>query len=129
MEAFCFKCQHMDCLYTIFKYPFNGKTVVKSGKLFDNVQRSVISNHQNRRVDKMPSIAKRKLLRKKFKKHLLSSFQKTKTTETSESVFQDKIEQVEKTQFQLQQIKIVDWFLDDHGIYTSNLVSFKRKSF
>ena len=77
----------------------------------------------------MPSIAKKRLLRKKFKKHLLSSFQKTKSTQTSGSVFADGIEQVKRTKFEVELIKIVYCFLDGHGNYTSNLVSFKAKSF
>ena len=74
----------------------------------------------------MPSIAKMRLLRKKYKKHLLSSFQKTKLTQTSGSMFADRIEQVKKTKFQLELIKIVDCFLDGLGKYTSNLVPFKK---
>ena len=76
----------------------------------------------------MPSIAKKRLLKKKYKKFLLSSFQKTKATQTSGSVFGDRIEQVKKTKFELELIKTVDCFLDGHGIYTSNLVSFEIKS-
>ena len=76
----------------------------------------------------MPSIAKNKLLRNKYKKHLLSSFQKIKSTQTSGSVFAERIEQVQKTKFEIELIKIVDCFLDGHGNYTSNLVSFKIKS-
>ena len=76
----------------------------------------------------MPSIAEKKLLRRKYKKHLLSSFQKTKSTQTSGSVFADKTEQVRKTKFELELIKIVDCFLDGHGIYSNSLVSFKIKS-
>ena len=86
-------------------------------------------NQQNRGVERMPSFAKRRLLRKRYKKHLLSSFQKTKSTQTSGSVFADRIEQVKKTKFELELIKIVDCFLDGHGSYTSNLVSFKIKIF
>ena len=77
----------------------------------------------------MPSIAKKRLLRKKYKKHLLSSIQKTKSRQTSGSVFADRIEQVEKTKLELELIKIVDCFLDSRGTYTSNLVSFEIKSF
>ena len=76
----------------------------------------------------MPSIAKKRLLTKKFKKHLLSSFQKTKSKQTSRSVFADRIGQVKKTKFELELIKKVDWFLDGHGNYTSNLISFELKS-
>ena len=76
----------------------------------------------------MPSIAKKRLMRKKYKKHFLSSFRKTKSTQTSGSMFADRIEQVKKTKFELELMKIVDCFLDGHGNYTSNLVSFKIKS-
>ena len=96
--------------------------------MFDNVQRAVHFNHRKKGVDKKPSIAKKRLLRKKYKKHLFNSFQKTKTTQTSGSVFAERIEKVEKTEFELDLIKIVDCFLDGHGNYDSNLVSFKIKS-
>ena len=128
LNAFCFNYQHVECLYTLFKYRFNGKIVIKSGQLFDYLQRAVHFKQQNRGVERKPSIAKKRLLRKKYKKHLLSSIQKTKSTQTSGSVFADRIEQVKKTQFELELIKIVDCFLDVHGNYTSNLVSFKIKS-
>ena len=116
----------MDCLYTLFKFRFSGKNVVKGGQLFDNVQRAVHFNQQNRGLDRMPSIAKKRLLRKKFRKHFLSSFQKTKSRQTSGSVFADRIKQVKKTKFELELIKIVDCFLDGHGKYTSNLVFLKQ---
>ena len=72
--------------------------------------------------------SRKRLLRKKHKKYLLSSFQKTRPTQTSGSVLADRIEQVKKTKFELELIKIADCFLDVHGNYTSNLVSFKIKS-
>ena len=119
LDAFCFNYQHVDCLYTLFKCRFSGKIVVKSGQLFDILQKAVYFNQQNRAVDRMPSIAKKRLLRKKYKKHLLSSFQKTKSTETSGSVFADRTEQNKKTKFELELIKLVDCFLEGHGYYTS----------
>ena len=128
LDTFCFTYQYVDCLYTLFKYRFSGKVIAKSGQVFDNVQQAVDFNHRNKGVDRMPSIAKKRLLRKKFKKHLFSSFQKTKTTQTSASVFAERIEKVKKTKFELELIKIVDCFLDGHGNYDSNLVSFRIKS-
>ena len=59
LDAFCFNYQHVDCLYTLFKYRFSGKIVLKSGQFFDNVQKAVHFNHQNRGMDRMPSMAKR----------------------------------------------------------------------
>ena len=110
LDTFCFNYQHMDCLYTLFKYRFSGKDIAKSGQVFDNVQGAVYFNQRNKGVDRMPSIAKERLLKKKYKKHLFSSFQKTKTTQTSGSVFAERIEKVEKTKFELDLIKIVDCF-------------------
>ena len=66
-------------------------------------------------------------MRKKYKKQLFSSFQKTKTTQTSGSVFAEKIEKVKKTKFELHVIKIVDCFIVGPGKYDSNLLSFKSK--
>ena len=118
----------MDCLYTLLKYRFSGKAIAKSGQVFDNLQRAVDFNHRNKGIDRMQSIAKKRLLRKKYKKHLFSSFQKTKTTQTSGSVFAERIEKVRKTKFEFEPIKIVDCFLDGRGNFDSKLVSFKLKS-
>ena len=128
LDTFCFTYQHVDCLYTLFKYRFSGKVLVKSGQVFDKVQRAVDFNQRNKGVDRMPSISKKRRLRKKYKKHLFSSFQKTKTTQTSGSVFAERIEKIKKAKFELDLIKIVDCFLDGHGNYDSILVSFKIKS-
>ena len=128
LDTFCFTYQHVDCLYALFKYRFSAKVIAKSGQVFDNVQRAVDFNHRNKGVDRMPSIEKKRLLRKKYKKHLFSSLQKTKTTQTSGSVFAERIEKVKKTKFELDSIKIVDCFIDGHGNYDSNSVSFKIKS-
>ena len=96
LDTFCFTYQHVDCLYTLFKYRFSGKVIAKSGQVFYNVQRAVDFNQRNKGVDRMPSIAKKRLLRKKYKKQLFSSFQKTKTTQINGSVFADRIEKVKK---------------------------------
>ena len=102
--------------------------------LFSRVDNSLIfcrgqfiSTSKTEEWSELPSIAKKRLLRKKYKKHLLSSFQKTKSTQTSGSLFANRIEQVKKTKFELELIKIVDCFLDGLGNYTSNFVSFKLK--
>ena len=127
-DTLCFTHQHVNCLYTLLEYRFSGKIIAKSGQVFDNVKRAVDFNQRNKGVDRMPSIAKKRLLRKKYKKHLFSCFQKTKTTQTSGSVLSERIEKVKKTKFELDLIKIVDCFLDGHGYYDSNLVSFEIKS-
>ena len=127
LDTFCFTYQHVDCLYTLFKNRFNGKVFANSGQVSDNVQRAVDFNHRNEGMDRMPSIAKKRLLKIKYKKHLFSSFQKTKTTQTSGSVFAERIEKVKKTKFEFELIKIVGCLLDGHGNFYSNLKSFKIK--
>ena len=110
LDTFCFTYQHVDCLYTLFKYRFSGKVIANSGQVFNKVQRAVDVNHRNKGVDRMPSIAKKRLLRKKYKKHLFSSFQKSKSTQTSGSVFTERIEKVKKTESEMDLSKIVDFF-------------------
>ena len=58
----------------------------------------------------------------------MNALQKNKSTQTSGSVFAERIEKVKKTKSELELIKILDCFLYGHGIYDSNLVSFKTKS-
>ena len=127
LDTFCFTYKHVDCLYTLFKYRFSGKVIAKSGKVFDNVQRAVTLITETREWTECRALQK-KLLRKKYKKHLFSSFQKSKITQTSGSVFAERIQKVKKTKFEFELIKIVDCFLDGHGYFDSNLVSFKIKS-
>ena len=126
MDAFCSNYQHVDRLYTLCKYRLSGKFVVKGGQLSDNVQKAVRFNHENRGVDRMPSIAKKRLLRKTYKKHLLRSFQKTKSTQTIGLFFAERIEQIKQIKFELELIKIVDCFLNGHGNYANLLVPFKK---
>ena len=128
LDTLCFTYQHVDCLYTLFKYRFSGKVIAKSGKVFDNVQRAVDFHHRNKGLDRIRSIAIKRLLRKKYKKHLFSSLQKTKSTQTSGSVFAERIENDKKTKFEFELIKIVDCFLDGHGSFDSILVFFEIKS-
>ena len=52
---------------------------------------------------------------------------KNKSTQTSGSVFAERIEKAKKIKFELELIKIVDCFLDDHGSYDSNSVCFEKK--
>ena len=59
LDVLCFAYQHVDCLFTLFKYRFDENVVVTSSKVFDNVQRAVAFTHWNRGVDRMPSIAKK----------------------------------------------------------------------
>ena len=57
----------------------------------------------------------------------MSSSQKTKSTQTSGSVFAKRIEQDKKTKNELELTKNADVFLDGYGSYSSNLVTFGIK--
>ena len=59
LDTFCFTYQHVDCLYTLFKYRFIGKVIVKSWQLFDNVQRAVDFNHRNKEWTACRALQKR----------------------------------------------------------------------
>ena len=58
----------------------------------------------------------------------MSALQKSKSTQTSGSVFAERIEKAKKTSIKMELVKIVDCLLDGHGSYDSTLVSFKIKS-
>ena len=78
LDTFCFTYQHMDCLYTLFKYRFSGKVIAKTGQVFDNVQRAVDFNQRNKGVDRMPSIAKKEALKEKIQKTFIRLLSKDK---------------------------------------------------
>ena len=128
MDRVCFTYQHVYCFYTLLKFRFSGNVLEKNGQKFDSVERAVSFNKLNKGVDKMPSIAKKRLLRKKFKKHMLTSVQRSISVQTTGSVFVERIESVRrKRKFELELMKIIDCFLDGYGGYESNLVSFRIK--
>ena len=81
LDTFCFTYQDVDCLYTLSKYRFSGEVIAKSGQEFDKVQQAIDFNNRNKGVDRLSSIAKKRLLQKKYKKHSFSCFQKTKITQ------------------------------------------------
>ena len=78
LDTFCFTYQHVDCLYTLFKYQFSEKFIAKRGQVFDNVQRAVDFNQRYQGVHRMPSIAQKRLLRKKYKKAFIQLLSKVK---------------------------------------------------
>ena len=87
LDTFCFTYQHLDCPYALFKYRFSGKVIAKSANVFDNVQRAISFIKGNRGVDRKPSIAKKRLFRKKFEQHFMSALQKNKSTQTNDQWF------------------------------------------
>ena len=97
LQTFFFTYGNVDCLYTLFKYRFSGKLITKSRNMFDNVQRAISFNQRNRGVNILASIAKKKLLRKKFKQHFMTAYSKNKSMQTSGPMFAERIEKATKT--------------------------------
>ena len=59
LYALCFYYQQVDCLYTLFKYRFSGKIVLRSGQLFDNLQEQFISTSKTEEWRECPASRKR----------------------------------------------------------------------
>ena len=63
----------------LFSYRFNGISLAWKGNVLDNEQTATAFNQTNFGMDKMPSIGKQRLLRKKFKQLFMSALQKNKS--------------------------------------------------
>ena len=74
----------------------------------------------------MPSIAKKNLSRRKWRKLSLSSFEKTKPNQTSGSLLAERIKRTKTTKHEMELIKFVDCFLDGSGSYKNNWVTFEN---
>ena len=97
----CIRCSSIDSV---------GRLLQRVDKCLITYNAQLTSIKETRVWTECRVLQKKRLLRKEYKKHLLSSFQKTKSTQTSGSVFAERIEKVKKTKFELVLIKIVDCF-------------------
>ena len=81
-------------------------------------------------MQRRPSIAEKGLSIKTYKKDIpLAPSLKAKSTNTSGSVFAERIEPIKKTKNYLGLVKIVACFLHCYSSRSGNLVTFKYKSF
>ena len=76
------------------------------------------------RSRKTPSISRKRLVRKKFKKPYLSSNQKLASTQTLGSAFLDRTAKVQNSKYESDLFKIIDCFIDGCGSVNSERVSF-----
>ena len=107
-DTICFTYQHVNCRYTLFNCQFSEIFVVKGGQAFDNPQRTVWFIQETEEWTECLASRKR-YSGGKNRKHLLSCFSKSKSTQTSGSIFAEKSEQVKKKQ-ELEIKKLVDSF-------------------
>ena len=80
-------------------------------------------------AEKTPSVSRKRLVRKKFKKHYLSSNQKLASTQTLGSAFLDRIRKVQNSKYEHDLLKIIDCFIDGYGFVNSDHVNFSIKNF
>ena len=131
LDAFCFNYQHVDCLYTLFKYRFSGKIVATRGdKSLINCRGQFISTSKTEEWKECPASQKRDSWGKSTRNICWAPSKRPNQRKLDDQSSQKEMNklQVQKTKFEIELIKIVDCFLDGHGNYTSILVSFKIKS-
>ena len=121
MENLSYVYQTVDCLYTIYKHQFFGPIIEESGVVFTQLTRAVEHNLENKYVEKVPSISKKRLSRKKFKRHLLRAEQRNASTQTLGSSFLDRVHSLRNSKNESELIKIVDCLLDGHGMIDNPL--------
>ena len=96
LDAFCLHYQH-NCTHCW--------STASVAKLLSRVDNSLIMRRRQfnsaTRTEDWTDCQHREKEMKKYKKHLFSSFQNIKPTQTSRSVLADRIEQVEKIYFEL----------------------------
>ena len=73
----------------------------------------------------MPSVAKKRLLRKKFKCHYLCSNKKLASTQTIGSAFLERVRKVQNSKYDHDLLKITDCFIDGYGFVISDHFNFQ----
>ena len=122
LEDLSYLYQTVDCLYTLYKHQFFGNILEESGLVFTQLDRAVKHNYENKYVEKLPSVPKKRLSRKKFKRHLLRAEQRNVSTQTVGSSFLDRIQYLKNSKYEGELIKIVDCLLDGHGSIDNSLL-------
>ena len=115
LEDLSYLYQTVDCLYTLYKHQFFGYILEGSGLVFTQLDRAVQHNYENKFIEKLPSVSKKRSSRKKFKRHLLRAEQRNVSTQTMGSSFLDRIQSIKTQNF-------VDCSLDGHGLIDNSLL-------
>ena len=97
---FHFTYQIIDCLYTLYKYRFYSNVISSTGEVFNQLDRAVHHNLKWKGAEKLPTVAKKRLLRKKFKRHYLCSNQKLASTQTIGSAFLERVRKVQNSKYE-----------------------------
>ena len=97
----------------------------EAGLVFTQLKRAVQHNLENKFVEKLPSVSKKRLSRKKFQRHLLRSEQKNVSTQTLRLSFFDRIQSLKNSKYESELIKTVDCLLDGHGKIDNPMLYFE----
>ena len=124
LDKYHFTYQNVDCKYTLYKYRFYFNIISSRGDVFNQLNRAVEHNLKCRIPEKLPSVAKKRLLQKKIKRDYLSSAQKLASTQTLESAFLERIRKVQNSKYDTDLLKIVDCFIDGYGTVNSERINF-----
>ena len=116
--------QEIDCLNTLFKHRIHSSIVTSSGEVFNQHSRAFQHILRWKGAKKVPSIAKKRLIRKKFKRHLPSFNQKLASTQTYGTAFLDRIGKVQNSKYENDLLKIIDCFINCHGFLIRDNVKF-----
>ena len=108
-------------------YRFYSSFVTSSGEMFYQLRRALQLNLRTKGAEKMPSFAKKRLIRKKFKSYYLCSNQKLASTQTFGSAFLDRIRKIQNLKYESDLFKNIDCFFDCHGSVNGDYVSFVTK--
>ena len=87
LDKYRYIYQEIDCFYTLYKHRFVSSIVTSSGEVFNQLSCGVQHKLRWKGAEKTPSVSRKRLVRKKFKKHYLSSNKKLASTQTLGSAF------------------------------------------
>ena len=121
---FQFTDQIIDCLYTLYKSRFYSNVISSTGEVFNQLDRAVHHNLKGKEAEKMPSVEKKRLLGKIFKRHFLCSNQKLASTQTIASAFLERIRKVQNSKYEHDFLEIIDCFIDTYEFANSGHVNF-----
>ena len=94
----------------LYKNRFYSNVISSTGEVFFQLDPAVHHNLKWKEAEKRPSVAKKRLLRKKFKLHYLCSNQKLASTQTIGSAFLDRFRKVQNSKYEHDLLKLIDSF-------------------
>lgn len=123
-----FHYQEVDCLFTLYKQYFHGNIMEQRGNLFNQLKMAITFTTKHKHFEKLPSIAKKRLLRKKLRLYGGGVTKKSTSTQTmANNAFDTRISLIRKSKYEIDLMKIIDCMLDQQGSVDSNNVHFYCK--